>query len=1176
MTKKIKKWSLGITGLSVALGSILFLSSCGSGVSSAITDQQVNTGNGNIFYSSGSNNKNLADISKQSLSTVGGMNTWINSLANEFIYSWFKNINSTASNIEEKWEDWTTSTDELWDAKLEEYNVKNGSDAPYFIQNELLSPFGGNVEDWKKSQMITLANNEFTSLIEKDYIYLSTASNKKNPTELEINNVNNINGKTAVGTSNNFVFGTEGLSGNEAGDIERGIADFKEFIFDEYVRNEMPYLTSMSLYKHQAPMNSSSESKWFDVNKIQDFNKEQINPIPVEPNYAWQVYEEPSISTVNGVNASQKYLNLVPQLVEGKFLNNSAGGSIDIPYNNGEYTDDTATSFLVTKKTSFDNLFLPFASAGSYKMNNVLYNVTDPNVTTQEAISTVSIMDNFLTNTARTGAFALPTEIASSLTGKYTGMTHISDTVDLGADSPFILSRNEAGVHIMGIDRYQAMKMASADPTVGFDGVIEEMKNTLKWRHVQTREGFNKSGLTSESFNLNNLINSYFSTNRSSLLVKYIIERGANLPPEFPTTGNVFLFSEQISKIDRDGNSETFELLLPNESPLAIAILAAKEEETWRNVNDNIKSKLYAVQDSYTNKYSLPNFFNENDSTISNGIAGILPYTRNITNGNYDSIGYFNKLTDNVWSFDDHKYSALVSAVNPLVNTYVDGLNLEKQKLDPFYGVYNQNILTNNSLINESIKSVISSDISDDIIISKIEEEIAPIYNAKTNKFVIDNVGGGLATTRPTANATPSETTNYINNQIANIFQKQYILKKYITDNSNLYSDGNWNNYSQLLTIAVNDHDKNITKNQAGEIIINSSERKSLYQFILTIQYALGWNAESKTYTFEPYKNYLSNNTLNNAKASYIWLDSDYADIVKNYGTNLDNDFGFVQNPIALTKYSNTYGYQGQTPPTVTNNQFDGANTTLTNDSNYFNAIKTTNNATTDYTGFYGLQFESNNDLPSYVSKAVFDNSLVTNDGTSIVKNSGTLYNYENRTNVVNTIETINNFSSLEVFINELVVNFNIDTKPIFDAKTLEEQKAQLIIQVKDVNIIPDVAFEVVLNKQILNPEATSSNNKFFGSPTDQNTQIVLTQFNNADVNKAFGENGINWAIPNLLNSSDEAFFWGLVDFANNNTSLQGEAFNNMVVNQGKVIVYDVRLNNALGSGLVEDFKRPR
>jgi hypothetical protein len=87
-------------------------------------------------------------------------------------------------------------------------------------------------------------------------------------------------------------------------------------------------------------------------------------------------------------------------------------------------------------------------------------------------------MGNFLTNTTRNGAFALPTEIASSLIGEYAGMTHISDTVDLGANSPFILSRNEAGVHIMGIDRYQAM--TAANTALGFDGVIEEMKNTLK------------------------------------------------------------------------------------------------------------------------------------------------------------------------------------------------------------------------------------------------------------------------------------------------------------------------------------------------------------------------------------------------------------------------------------------------------------------------------------------------------------------------------------------------------------------------------------------------------------------------------------------------------------------------------------------------------------------------
>jgi hypothetical protein len=67
---------LGATGLSVALGSILFLSSCGSVVSSAIVDQQVSTGDGNIFYTSGnSSENNLSNISKQSLSTVTGMDT---------------------------------------------------------------------------------------------------------------------------------------------------------------------------------------------------------------------------------------------------------------------------------------------------------------------------------------------------------------------------------------------------------------------------------------------------------------------------------------------------------------------------------------------------------------------------------------------------------------------------------------------------------------------------------------------------------------------------------------------------------------------------------------------------------------------------------------------------------------------------------------------------------------------------------------------------------------------------------------------------------------------------------------------------------------------------------------------------------------------------------------------
>ncbi len=1174
MVKKYKKWSLGTAGLSLALGSVLFLSSCGAGVSSAIIDQQVSTGTGESFYTNGGD---FNTIAKKSLSTVTGMNSWIDSLGNEFIYSWFKNIQNL-ENIKEKWDEWIKSTDELWDTTLADFNTRHGSDAPYYIQNELLSPAGGTIEDWKKSKIIALANTEFTTLIEKDYIYLSNANNKSNPTELEINNIANINGITS-GTSNNFIFGAEAVFPEGPGPLERGIADFKEFIFDEYVRNEMPYLTAMSLYKHQAPLNSSSKSKWFDVSKIQNFNKNQVNPIPVEANYAWQVYENPSISTVEGVNASQKYQNLVPELVDGKFLNNSAGGSINIPYNNGEYTDDSATSFLVTKKTSFDSLFLPFAASANYKLNTILYNTTDANVTIAPAIDPISIMGNFMTKTARPGAFSLPTEISGSLIGDYEGMTHISDTVDLGKKSPFILSRNEAGVHIIGIDRYLAM--SQANDALGFNGVIEEMKNTLKWRHVQTREGFNKGGLTTESFNLNTLINTYFSSNKNDLLVKYIIEKGIDLPTEPPLTGNIFLFSKEISKIDRtpaSGNFKNQLLLLPNESNLAIAIFAVKEEDSWKDVNNAIKTKFYSTQDPYVNKYSLDNFFNENESTVSNGIAGILPYTRNKTNGNYDSVGYFNtKTPEGVWSFDENKYKTLVTSVAPWANKYVDDLKLKKKTLDSFYQSFNQNILTDNHLINQTISSTISSDISNDIIISKIETQIAPIYNSTTNTFVTDNVDGGTIA-RPTTTTTPAEATNYINSQIANIFEKQYILRNYIKTNNHLYADGNWSTYDQLLAKSVDSHNSNIAKNEAGEVIINLFERKTLYQFILTIQYALGWDSKTKTYTFDSYKDYLSNNTLNNAKASYVWLDSDYADIVTGYGTNLDVDFTFVENPIALTKYSNTYGYQGQTPPTITDNKFDVGNTTLTNDTNYFNSVKPTNAPTSKgFTGFYGLQFENNNDLPQYVSSAIFNDSLTTNNGTVDVKNSGTLYNYGSRTNIVSTINSINNFSSLEVFTNQLVVNFNIDTKPIFDAITLKEQKVALIIQVENVAIIPKVAFEGVFNKQILNSEATSTSSKFFGTPTDQNTQVLLTQFNNDDVNKTFLEaGGLNWTSPNILNSSDEAFFWGLVDFATDNTSLQGEAFNNMVKLQGKITVFDVRLNNTLGSGLVNDFKRPK
>lgn len=961
------------------------------------------------------------------------------------IVNWFAGI-KYSKNYYEEYQNILKDTDKKWKETVDSIKEQHGDSWQYFLQNDVLDQYGGTVENWYYNEISSRILSSFDNIMTSN---MSVGIPNTDITKFTYNDLytkdspNSVWKDWTAGKRNKLAFTPNNASSQG---FDAAASDFQEFVFDQYVRDNMPLVTSMVLFKHDATTNLGD---FFDTNRIKNMPQYKDNDIVgTAGSYKFQAYPDASIVSDTGDwNATDKYLNFIKAYGDnGKgSLNNDIGGSIDI---NVRYTDDSATLYKINLKDVFSTSFTPYAAASTYKFNTDVLGISaDANVPKGSTLATgldstagTEIMSNFMKTAPATGYFALPQDVVNIMSNgagsspgflaKYNGVKAIADIVNLDG-TPFILARNEAGVHIIGIDRLKAMKTAAGQ---SYDALVNEIKNTLLWRYVASKvDGIkNTNGFT---IDVPSDVSSYYSSNKWQLIFKYILakqeQRTSNSAPWTYEANQQYdekkyIFSSYYTSTKWDNGVPVFDSngrLVPTANkeegkddvlidPTAklteylLKYLDYSSYDSYKDGPNTVTSKLLDAQTAYEGKWST-------NSTVANGIAGQLPFS-----GNYESKAIANDglafpsilqnlsldgkaKPDKPYSVDNEKtkldeFKASADALFQELNGGSD-VSAGAQKLtlkNVEYQKYEQNAFLDSPAIKQKdtntyssimnpINTLLNTNNTDQFKLAAEIDKILAQIDDRIYKYDGQNPSPALVgydaskTTVPSLGGDDKSNVNNINAYISNVINQTLWVPSYTSGNSS-FSFGAWidptentADYSKLLGIAY--------KNASKDILNKYSDTTLTFlKTILTLQYAFDWDAKEGKYNFTKFRDYLMDSTENYQKAAFVWKVSDDLQAFstsKPYGQNLTQDFSF-KNPIRLTNQVNGYAYSSLKPITLDNGYYDSSKVTLTQDNAYFNNVGFDKDNTKTYTGFNGIQFQSSNNLESSESQSLFSSNL--------------------------------------------------------------------------------------------------------------------------------------------------------------------------------------------------------
>lgn len=1213
----------------------------------------------NAIDTQSSNIGKIENFSIEALNSTSGYTSALNNVVNNYLTQFFKHFKGSDS-YAERYRTWNNDINTQWDDLVKSYKDKHGGTWEYYFQANVLDPVGGNEVDWKREKLFTNVENAFNEFVFQN-LYISAIGDNNlpiAPTNSPTQSVSEylyspglVNGAT-TGTRNKVQF-IPNSTATSTTTFAPAIADLQSFVFDQYVADTLPLITSMTLYKHDAPQ-KNSKSNFFNIDKAKEINNpiELSDVVGQEGSYMWQTFA-PALSPtdVSGEfvpTATNKYLDFVKN--RNMFVNGNTG-AIEIPAK--LYTDDAATLYFVKMNDVFSSSFTPYAAASNYLLNNVLYNnKKDANVPRSDdfkrgfagSSGPTEIMSNFFATQPTAGYFNLPQQVkdiinnAPGFTGAYNGQVAIADSVliqDVNAtNNPFIITRNEAGVHIIGIDRWSKINAAST-----YDEKLTEIKNTILWRYILGE--FNLGTNTGFTLDLKTELQTYFKENRNQLIFDYILKNAATSPDSTD-----YIFSNKFTDITKIPalSASTYKDYL-NKWNIYTKTLKKTSHK------DLVKEKLLASQTAYVDKIY-------GNSVINNGIAGILPYTRN-KNPNSDpdfttASGVVNKNYGTYASLDVYQpdgtaytevgtqklLEEIKSTSTPNLFTELSKQTVGMKHLTYSSAQYNQylEVGTSNPPLNSSVEYVSDGDVLNDALASWISgdepknmvliQKLLSDVNYNKMDDVLDQTNWALSGTYTnpyTLNRAPVVPTNGSSAAIKNTFinfklQEAYDINKKIPLVFNKMAQEIENNPSYQDIIGLS------RKNWASEILLNksSSTRNTDYiKEIAALKFAFDYNETTGEYDFTKFRDFLIEQTANYKKASYVWVTNERIDLIADSiaSTNPSSNAGPYKNAPngikelykfkgnMITKNAGAYGYAYQGAPSNYRNA-DGKwldSVTFNDNVNYFNNIKLTNDANaTPFSGFTGMQFESNTsaDLnPSIrtdlfsATMRVFDYNVNATDtpiGKPIIY-KGALYNIGSKTKFKELIASkIFSWPQLNRLSEWLNGTFGISTSQI-PTDNLGEAKKQLIALIDDPKL-PNSVFErntasLLVNKNFntIHPGASDKPAFYYdGLTAGYSNTAIVTQFKEEDVVNLFdtdGDNkitdtdsGINWTtaadpLQGFLGASAEAFFMSAFNWYTSQTSFLSSSFNAVIDRQSKILAFDRRINNSFGNALVQNYK---
>lgn len=1266
MKKSKKIWisASAVTAVLVALAIGL-----GIGIPQLLNQQKIDElvqnqvkpseGNGSYLHSeiktaAGNANRDLTieKVANLALASDAGYENIANNQISNYVTEFFKNFKGSDA-YAQRYITWIDEINTEFSDTVKNYQNQHGANWEFYFQANVLDPAGGNEDDWKRSRIFSKTIGAFDEFVFQNYYInakdkngniLKSTSSPTNALLKYLYSGDLINGAT-VGVRNNVVFEPDATSASTT-PYAKALAKLQEYVFEQYVKENLPLVTSMVLYKHVAPQ-ADSKSNFFNVAKAKLINDATAatDVVGTEASYAWQAFDvaQSAIDNPTGATPStttDKFVDFVDKLNAGAFVDPTTG-AINIPAS--LYTDDSATLYYIKTNDVFNSSYTQYAAAANYKFNTIL-GVTDANVPTKTSITTTKlngkdateIMNNFMSSAdaTPTGYFALPNQVQSIINndtnfffeGSYNGVKSIADTINLPNTSPFIMTRDEAGVHIIGIDRYSQIKAAAT-----YDGRINEIANTILWRHILGEFGQNSN--TGFSLDLKSELKTYFSTNRTKLLFNYITENEAITP-----VADEYIFSNNFTDITS----------LPKLSdsvyyPYLTAWISYSDYLEKTKHKTTVKEKILGVQSNYLTRIY-------GNSVVNNGIAGVLPYTRTTTAnasptlvnkgivddnfGTYASLNIFQDGDTTKTYSEGAAQTQLNTITNTIIPSVYNNLNTTQKigmkNLTYQSAKYNQYFLVgtqtpirsstteyinDGDLLNASISVWISQSATKNTV--EIEKLVADINYTGTNSIYNTNtIALGNAYTDPTTVAatpalptttsTDSVKTTYVNWQLQKAYDQIKKLPSVTGSLKDLVNNGT--SYADLTALARNNWAEKYLANTAS-----GSDTYSLLKEIAALKYAFDFDEATSGYNLTKFRDYLLNQTSNYGKGAFVWQASDKINLISDYAETANGIADhFTYQPNNITKNAGAYGYAYQGADRVdTYRGVDGmwnSDVTFSNKASYYNTaqLEYATAGGTTFNGYLGMQLENStsSELIGQVKTDLFSGTsnvyvgydaatATTAPDTSTIDIQGVLYNYYNRAEFVKAINNqIYSWQQVNALANWLGDTFGINVANV-SRTNISTARSELAAIAADNTKLPDGVFTRNKNALLVNstislidPSVNKTAPYYYEESDGYYASVVFTQFNYQDVVRLFDTNndaivnnndtGINWnavTTDGFLGVGADAFFYSAFNWYTSQSSATTNAYDNILTRQGKVYVYDRRLNDQLGRTLVENYK---
>ncbi|MGL4948616.1 MAG: DUF3713 domain-containing protein [Mycoplasma sp.] len=1205
---------------------------------------------------------NMESVVKKALTTQSVAKNINSNVISNYLIQFFKGFKNS-NTFTERYEKWEEDINEEWDETVKSYKDKHGGTWEYFFQANVLDPVGGNQDDWLRNKLIDKANSAFDAFLFENYFINALDSN---------NNILPPPGKDGPNsTLQKYLFSEDLVNGDKPGDRNKikfmaspddianasysvALADLQEYIFDRYVESETPLVTSMVLFKHKEPL-TDSKSDFFNVElakKILDPNTPS-DVVGAEASYTWQAFDasippEDNPSGEETLGTTDKYLNFVNRTNDksgDRFIKSDIGGAINIPAK--LYTDDSATLYYVKLSDVFNSSYTQYASASNYLFNELIgaggvgelpkgkFNTEKNN-----GSDATEIMGNFFnTDADAAGHFKLPEQVQKIIDkdtkypgfeASYNGYKSITDVKRI-EDTPYLMTRNESGVHIIAIDRFDAISNAAktgATTQEQYSNVLNEIKNTVLWRYILGEYKMGES--TGFTIDLKTEIKTFYDNHRDEILFDYITSKETDLAVE-PET---YIFSENYT--DMDGMQLSKSIFVNYiESWNAINSYDAKNSHKY-----TVKEKMVDIQSNYNANYL-------GNSVIRNGIASVLPYERNTNNqsstdktlksdfGTYKTIDIYNPTDTGYKQYSESELSVLKEEKNKTINDLYKSLSeeqkLRQKKLTFSSAQYSQYLLLDSTPTDdgrvssreymgdgENVSNAISSWLSSSDTKTVIEfEKMYSDINYGKEELVDDSLnlaGADRNSEMPTDDSKPEVIQKYVNSQL----QYSYDVKKkipLIQDELTQYSD-QYLEHNDLLEVANNAWAYRVAQSEKF-----NEENITYLNDIAAMKKAFDYNETNGQFEFTKFRNFLYNQTSNFKMGVYTWTTTDKMKLISGY-QSASPEVLYTHSSKRVSSAQNPYGYtfQGTNRIGATNSDLRekdsgiwNADTRFTTDTTYDSVVKITDDdSANSFAGFKGMQFEGNGSgvVPNEITRAIFNSNLSVYDSSTLdstpkrddVKIKGVLYSLGNRTEFAKVIDKLFNWNQIFNISSWLYDSFQIDVSKVSRTNMNEAKKTlkELILNddttVPAVNHIPAEAFERNITSLVANPNASifpgDGNPEPYLFKSDDETgnysTAVITQFSQQDVIKLFDTNtngkidsedkGINWSVASdpqfgFLGSSGEAFFMSAFDWYTTQTTYISSSRKEIFKRQGKAVTFDRRLNDAIGKDLLDNYK---